>query len=454
MTKMSRTVFVTLTLLLMPCIAWTAASGPKIQQWQSKKGARVFYVPAPELPMVDVRLVFDAGSARNGTKAGLSGLTNGMLPEGAGTLDATAIAQKFEGLGARFSNGALRDMAVVSLRSLSEDKFLRPAVELLALVLGKPTFPDASLARERNRTLVALQSQQDALEDLTDIAFMRAVYADHPYAEQPLGREESIKTINRADLVAFHKQYYVAKNAVIAIVGAVDRARAESIAEELMAPLPEGAAAAPLPPVKPLTGAKVIRVDQASTQTHVMVGQPGMRRDDPDYFPLLVGNHVLGGSGLVSRLADEIREKRGLSYSQYSAFSPMRLEGPFTMGLQTRNDQAEQALALLNQLLREFIDKGPSEDELIAAKKNITGSFPLRIASNSNIVEYLAVIGFYGLPLDYLDTYNARIDAVTAASIRDSFKRRIKPDTLITVIAGGGPAPGPAAPPANSGTKG
>ena len=454
MTKLSRTVFVTLTFLLTPCIAWTAASGPKIQQWQSKKGARVYYVPAPELPMVDVRLVFDAGSARNGEKPGLSSLTNGMLPEGAGTLDATAIARKFEGLGARFSNGALRDMAIVSLRSLSEDKFLRPAVELLALVLGKPTFPDASLARERNRTLVALQSQQDALEDLTDIAFMRAVYPGHPYAEQPLGREDSIKTIQRADLVAFHKQYYVAKNAVIAIVGAVDRARAESIAEELMAALPEGTAATPLPPVKSLSEAKVIRVDQASTQTHVMVGQPGMRRDDPDYFPLLVGNHVLGGSGLVSRLADEIREKRGLSYSQYSAFSPMRLEGPFTMGLQTRNDQAEQALALLNQLLREFIDKGPSEEELIAAKKNITGSFPLRIASNSNIVEYLAVIGFYGLPLDYLDTYNSRVDAVTVAGIRDSFKRRIKPDALITVIAGGGTAPGPAAAPVKPETKG
>lgn len=443
MNKFVQSAFTLLTLLCVPSLLWAAAIGPKIEQWQSKKGARVYYVPAPELPMVDIRIVFDAGSARNGAKAGLSILTNGMLSEGAGKLDATAIAKRFEGLGARFSNAALRDMAVVSLRSLSEDKFLRPATELMALVLGQPTFPEKSLARERNRALIALQSQRDALDDLTDIAFMRGIYGDHPYAEQPLGREETIKTIQRADLIAFYKQYYVAKNTVIAIVGAIDRARAEAIADELMAPLAEGTPAAPLPTVKALDAARTIRVNQVSTQTHLMVGQPGMRRDDPDYFALLVGNHVLGGSGLVSRMAEEIREKRGLSYSQYSAFSPMRMDGPFTMGLQTRNDQAEQALALLTQLLREFIEKGPTDAELVAAKKNITGSFPLRIASNSNIVEYLSMIGFYGLPLDYLDTYNARVEAITADAIRDAFKRRIKPDALITVVAGGS---APAAP--------
>eukprot|EP00487_Bulimina_marginata_P002359 TRINITY_DN15484_c0_g1_i1.p1 TRINITY_DN15484_c0_g1~~TRINITY_DN15484_c0_g1_i1.p1 ORF type:complete len:134 (+),score=34.08 TRINITY_DN15484_c0_g1_i1:194-595(+) len=133
------------------------------------------------------------------------------------------------------------------------------------------------------------------------------------------------------------------------------------------------------------------------------MGQPGINRADPDYFALYVGNHILGGSGLVSKLSDEIREKRGLSYSVYSYFRPMRQWGPYQFGLQTRNDQAEEALDVLKNTLKTFIADGPSEDELIAAKQNITGGFALRVDSNSKIADYLAMIGFYGLPLDYLE---------------------------------------------------
>jgi len=149
-----------------------------------------------------------------------------------------------------------------------------------------------------------------------------------------------------------------------------------------------------------------------------------------------VGNHILGGSGLVSLLSEEVREKRGLSYSVYSYFLPMSERGPFLLGLQTKNDQADEAREVMMETLRRFRDEGPTEKELAAAIKNITGGFPLRIASNSQIVRYLAVIGFYGLPLDYLDRFNERVSAVTAEQIRDAFRRRVDPDRLATVIVG------------------
>lgn len=166
------------------------------------------------------------------------------------------------------------------------------------------------------------------------------------------------------------------------------------------------------------------------------MGQPGMHRGDPDYFPLYVGNHILGGSGLVSQLSQEVREKRGLSYSVYSYFSPMRRSGPFIIGAQTKNSQVDEAVAVIQQTLQRYLDNGPTEQELIAAKQNISGGFPLRIASNSKIVEYLAMIAFYDLPLDFLETFVTKVEAVTREQIHQAFKRRLDPDGFVVVTVG------------------
>ncbi len=414
-----------------------AQAAPEIQHWTSANGARVYFVPAPELPMVDVRIVFDAGSAKDGDQAGLAQLTNDLLSEGAGTLDADQIAERFEGVGANFGASALRDMAVVSLRSLTDPKLLEPALDTLSLVLREPTFPEAAFERERNRTLIGLRAEQQDPGAIAAKAFYRAVFASHPYAIPSNGTEESLKALARADVQAFHRRYYVAKNATVAIVGAVDRNGAQAIVERVLGKLPAGRAAATVPTVPALNNAEVTRIHHPSEQTHVLLGQPGMKRDDPDYFALYVGNHVLGGSGLVSRVSEEIREKRGLSYSAYSYFMPMRAAGPFTAGLQTRNDQAEEALGVLRQTLQGYISDGPSEQELTAAKKNITGGFALRVDSNAKIVENLAMIGFYNLPLDYLNTFIAKVEAVSVEQVRDAFQRRLDPEHMATVIVGG-----------------
>lgn len=423
-------------IVLMLVVAGNAIAAPKIQHWTTSNGARVFFFPSNALPMMDMRVVFDAGAARDGDKHGLALLTNGLLAEGAGEWNTGQIAERFDGVGATFSNSSHRDMSVFSLRTLTQKDLMDTALETFKVVLTQPTFPEDAFERERKRLLIGLESQKQSPQAISDKAFYKALYGEHPYAHLASGDVDSVKALAVDDLKAFYKQYFVAKNAVIAIVGDLNRQQATDIVENIMAGLAPGKASPALPKVGAITEAKKIEINFPSTQSHLLVGQPGMKRGDPDYFPLYVGNHILGGSGLVSTLSDEIREKRGLAYSSYSYFIPMREQGPFQLGLQTKNETAEEALAVLVEVLKKFVSEGPSEKQLVAAKKNLTGGFALKIASNSKIVENLASIGFYNLPLDYLDQYIANVEAVTLKQVKDAFKRRINPDKLVTVVVG------------------
>jgi zinc protease len=421
-------------------VAPLARATPKIQHWQTGNGAQVLFVPAPELPMVDVRVVLDAGSARDGDKPGLASLTAGMLTQGAGDWDADTLALRVESVGAQLGVSANRDMATASIRSLTQEDALQTAVETLATVLKDPTFAPADLERLRRNTLTALRKAEESPGSIASKALWRQVFGDHPYASDPDGTPESVASLSREDLVQFHRRYYTAANALVAIVGDLDRPQAEALAERVVGALPPGRRPEPLPEVAELASGHDEHIDFPSSQTTVLAGQPGMRRGDPDYFPLYLGNHILGGSGLVSLLMEQVREKRGLSYSTYSYFLPMARPGLFLMGLKTRNDQAEEARDVMMATLRRFIADGPSDEELIAAKKNVTGSLPLKIAENSDILAYLTVIGFYRLPLDYLDRLTDRIESVTAAQIRDAFTRRVHPDRLAVITVG--PTPG------------
>ncbi len=433
MPSIQRLLFIALVLLSQPLWA-----GPKIQTWETTNGARVWFVAAPDLPIVDARVVFDAGSARDAKQPGLAQLTNGVMTDGAGQWNADQIAERLESVGAELGNGAARDMAWVSMRSLKEKSALDTTVETLATILAQPTFGKEDLERNRQAMLAGLRREEQSPGSIGKKRFMQELYGDHPYAIHGGGTQESVTGMGLADLRAFHQRYYVAKNALIAIVGALDNKEAAALAERITKGLAAGERAAKIPPVAEIAKGKKISHSFPSSQSHIFVGQPGMRRGDPDYFPLYVGNHVLGGSGFGSRLMDEVRENRGLSYSVYSYFSPMRDRGPFMMGAQTQNAKRDQALQVMNETLREFIEQGPTEKELTASKQNITGGFPLKIASNSKIVEYIAMLGFYDLPLDYLDTLVDKVNAVTREQIREAFQRRVHPDRMVTVVVGNG----------------
>lgn len=419
-------------------LSLSAGATPKIEHWTLENGARVYFVRTTELPLVHLQLVFDAASSRDPEgKDGVGVLTNAMLRQGAEGLSADEIALGFERLGAEFGTSAERDMAVVELRSLSDRKLLDPALELLGSVLAKPTFPEDALERERARALVALQRDEQQPDVIAEKAFWRAVYGEHPYARHPLGTPDTVRVLTRDDLVAHHARYYTGANAWLAIVGNASEREAKSIARRVLGGLPRGEPAPPLPPVPARSKPNQRLIEFPAQQSHLRLGGPGIARNHPDYFPLLVGNYTLGGGGLVSRLAEEIREKRGYSYSVYSYFLPMRERGPFVLGLQTKNAQRDDALRVVRKVLADFVAQGPTAEELEAAKKHLTGSFPLRLDSNKKIAGNLAVIGFYGLPLDYLDTFIQRVEAVTAEQIRAAFQRHVDPEALVTVIVGG-----------------
>lgn len=413
------------------------SASPDIQHWQTDNGTRVLYVEAKELPMVDLRLVFDAGAARDGDLPGTALMTISMLEEGAAGMNADEIASGFADVGARFSTSSKRDMAVISLRTLTDRSAQKPAVELFTQLVSQPDFPKDAFNRLQNQLKTRLQSEKQSPGAVASRAFYQNLYDEHPYANMPSGTDASVEAIDTEVLKDFYEQYFVAENATLVIVGDVDKQEAKRLANKVTGNLPAGKKAEPLPAVPPLKTSQEKVIDHPSTQTHLLVGQPGMTRHDPDYFPLYVGNHILGGSGLVSIINDEIREKRGLSYSAYSAFVPMQKKGPFLMSLQTRNEQAGEALSVLKQTLSEFIEYGPSKTQLGDAKKNITGGFALRVDSNQDIADYLAMMGFYELPLDYLQTFKDKVNAVTVDEIKDAFERRIDENSLLTVRVGG-----------------
>ena len=412
-----------------------------IDAWNTPNGARVLFVQAAEIPMLDVRVVFDAGAARDGELPGLAQLTSAMLTEGAGIADVDAIARHFEGLGANINTDSYRDMAIASLRTLSDPQYRDPALTLFYDVVAQPTFPASSLDRLRQQMLLGLQQEKQSPGALAQKAFFKGLYPNLPYGIPPNGTEDSLTRITSDDLRRFHQQYYVAANMVIAMIGDIDRTQAEMIALQLDNQLPKGQAAPKLASAQPLQEAQQEHLEFPSSQTHILVGGIGVKRGDPDWFALTVGNEVLGAGGFSSRLNQIIRQDNGLAYSVYSHFIPMASEGPFLINLQTRNDQTQQALTLLNDTLQSFVETGPTDEELEAAKRHILGSFPLQTASNSNIVDYLGMIGFYDLPLDYLDTYIGNIEKVDIKAIKKAFGRVVQPEAMLTVTAGQETAP-------------
>lgn len=407
-----------------------------IQHWQTKNGARVYFVEAHELPMIDLRFVFDAGGARDGAKPGLASTVNSMLDEGTATRDTTKIAADLEHVGANLSASSHRDMAVVQLRVLSDTQYRDPALDVFADVVANPQFPVAALNRIMQGSEVGLQQQEQSPATMAKRHFYKLLYGSHPYAEPPTGTKKTLESITQKDLVDFHKRYYVAKNLTVAIVGDLTRGEAELVAEKATQLLVSGEPAAKLPEVASLKKEKHFHQEFPSAQTHVLIGQPGIRYGEKDFYALDIANEILGGGGFTSRLMKALRQERGMTYGAYSGFTLMRERGPFMISFSTRADQMKEALSVTQNILTDFVKSGPTDDELKEAKASIIGSFPLSTASNASISGYLGAIGFYGLPLDYLDQYLVRIQDVSKGDIQHALKHHLHPSRLLTVTVG------------------
>ncbi|KQN44546.1 peptidase M16 [Pseudomonas sp. Leaf48] len=406
-----------------------------VQTWNTAEGAKVLFVEARELPMFDMRLIFAAGSSQDGDAPGLALLTNAMLNEGVAGKDVGAIAQGFEGLGADFGNGAFKDMAVASLRSLSATDKREPALKLFAEVVGKPTFPADSFARIKNQMLAGFEYQKQNPGKLASLELMSRLYGDHPYAHASDGTAKTVPAITVAQMQAFHAKAYAAGNVVIALVGDLSRAEAEAIAAQVSTALPKGAALPKIAqPSEPK--ASIGHIEFPSKQTTLMLSQLGIDRDDPDYAALSMGNQILGGGGFGTRLMSEVREKRGLTYGVYSGFTPMQARGPFMINLQTRAEMSEGTLKLVQDVLAEYLKTGPTEKELDDAKRELAGSFPLSTASNADIVGQLGAIGFYNLPLSHLEDFMQQSQSLTVEQVKAALNKHLSTDKMVIVSAG------------------
>lgn len=420
--------------MVLGALALPAAAVLPIEHWTASSGARVYFVRAPAIPMVDIAVALDAGSRRDPVgKAGLASFTADALDGGVPGMDEQAIAAALADVGAQRASAVSEDRAVVTLRSLTSANELAAALGIVERTLAAPAFPDTVIARERERIVQALREAQTKPETQLQQAFDQLLYPSHPYGRHATA--ESVATLTAADLRAFHRRHFAASRAVVAIIGDVDRARAEAIAEQLTRGLPKGESPEALPAVtKPAPTER--RIEHAASQSHIQLGTTAIAWGDPDQFPLLVGNYVLGGGGFVSRLYNEVREKRGLAYSVYSYPMPNLQPGRFVIGLQTQREQTDTALKVVRDTLEGFLRDGPTAQEVAAAKSNLVGGFPLRIDSNRKILDYLVVIGFHRLPLDYLERWSDRVQAVSVEQIRAAFARHVPAQGLVSVVVG------------------
>jgi len=415
-----------------------------IEKLDSYNGAKAYLVQTKTLPMVDIEVSIDAGDRYDPIgKSGLADMTAALMNYGArgseGALNEAQIADEIADLGANIGLSVGGERATLRIRSLSRKDLRDRAVRLVAAMLSAPTYDPKIVEREKQRTITNLLEAETKPEYALERRFKKSVYGDYPLAYSPSAK--SIASVNAIDLKQFHKQFYRGDRMIVSIVGDVDRVQANEIVQILLQKVPEsGPAIAKIPglprsAVEPLAQREV-QIPFDSQQAHIAMGMTAVTRSNPDYFPLLVGNYILGGGGFVSRLMAEVREKRGLAYSVSSYFAPGKDAGIFQAGLQTKNDQAALALEVMSSTIAKFIADGPTPSELVAAKSNLMNGYPLRIDNNRKLLDNVSSIAWNDLTLDTMDVWTKQVEAVSLEQVTDAFQKYLAMDRMQIVVLG------------------
>jgi len=433
-----------LALILFTLISLPAVAGIPIQQWSHSNGSKIYLVEAKTIPMLDIQVDWFAGSVGDPiNKLGLASMTASLIDKGSKVGQRVILesetADHLASLGASLSFSAGAEKASMRLRTLSDEKRRNELVKLAADILKEPIFDQKIVMREKARVISAIKESNLKPEFILSKELDRQIYGDHPFGKTPT--VDTIQSITSADMIDFYKSRYAVQDAKITIVGDINRQEADLIISRLMATLPIKAKVLTKAPEvklfeKKSPEQKVIKIPHAAQQAHISIGMPTISRKDPDYFPMLLGNYILGGGGFVSRLTSEVREKRGLAYSIFSYVAPGRQVGPFVAGMQTKKEQAELAVDVMRKTISDFVASGPTELEMVAAKSNLINGFPLRIDSNKKILDNVASIAWNDLPLDTLDTWTDQMRAVTREQVIAAFKKNLDVDKLVTVVVG------------------
>lgn len=431
-------------IFLLAFISAPTFAGIPIQQWAHSNGARIYLVEARSIPMLDIQVDWTAGSIGDPVnKLGLASMTAALIDKGskvgAKVVLESETSDYLANLGASLSFSAGAERASMRLRTLSDEQRRDQLIKLIADILKEPLFDQKILAREKARVIAAIKESNLKPESILSEEFNRQIYGDHPFGA--VVTEKTIQSITSADMIDFYKSRYAVQDAKVTIVGDISRAEAELLVGRLMSTLPLKAKVQTRTPEvklfdKKSNDQKIIKIPHAAQQAHISIGMPTISRKDPDYFPMLLGNYVLGGGGFVSRLTSEVREKRGLAYSISSYIAPGRQVGPFVAGMQTKKEQADLAVDVMRKTITAFVDAGPTESEMISAKSNLINGFPLRIDSNKKILDNVASIAWNDLPLDTLDTWADQMRAVTREQVIAAFQKNLDVNKLVTVVVG------------------
>jgi zinc protease len=387
------------------------------------------------LPMVSIELLIHAGSRYDTPNhEGLANLTARLLTYGTKRRSALEISESLDFIGASLSTDCGEDLATISMTILKKD--LTTGLELLAEILTAAAFPTDEIDRRKQSIIASIRAKEENPGEIAQKRFQQTLYPDSPFGRPVEGTEASVKMIPEASLTEFYGRYYRPNRTIMAVVGDVSHQELTKAVEEAFAGWTKGEPpGAPLIPAN--TGsAENIRVNRELTQANIILGHAGVGRENPDYYAIQVMNYILGGGGFSSRLMESVRNERGLAYSVYSYFSAEKGRGSFQLVMQTKNDSAQQAIRVATDEMRRIRQKPVSEEDLNDAKDYLTGSFPLRFDTNRKVANFLALVEFFGLGLDYRERYPEFIRKVTGEDVLRVAKQYLHPEKLISVVVG------------------
>lgn len=411
---------------------------PFVQELNNALKVRTLFVETHDLPIVDIQLTFNAGSAQDETLAqGLFGTANmaaKLMLEGTDQYTAKQINNTFESLGAKVNVSAHRDMFIVRLRVLSEPKKLNAALNLLLHVIQKSNFNHSGLNLVISNTKLGQKQVQENPSRLMNIRFYRALYGQHPYAEPSVGTHASIRKISPELLQQFRNQLLVAQNSNIAITGDLSASQATEISNIIAQALPQGSAAQAIAEPIESNDFNISFIPHQSSQAYITMGHLGISRNHPDRVALEVANRIFGGSSFNSILSKELRVKRGLTYSASSMLTTTQVAGVFSLSYSTQQDKLMESIQVAHQSLTNFITQPITQQQLNETKEGMLYAYPMTFSSNANINAQIAAIAFYGLPTDYLNIYQKKINSLSLNQLQSAIKKHLHADKLTIVI--------------------
>jgi zinc protease len=411
---------------------------PQVNEFKLDNGLRVITVEKHTLPVIEGRLILDAGSQREpAAKNGLASLTGRLLSEGTADMSGAEIARQMDALGAQYSTGAGYSTAFTDIVALKN--VFPQAMALAAKTVISPSFPATEFIRVKNQALAAYQQNHARAAGLASDAFVRAAFDTvAPFSRPASGTLATIGALTRDDVASWHRSMYAPSAATLLLVGDITPAEARTVAQQAF-----GGWTATRPamtpvanPIRQSTGTRVILVDRpGSVQSSMVIGQPGFQGSDPDYIPMLALNHVLGGA-VSSRLNTNLREKHGYTYGIFSGLDLRPGAGTFQMQSEVRTNATDSALAEAIAEYRRIVTEAVPLEELKGGLNNLVSGFPSAVQSVQGLTGRLQNLIVWGLPIDFYTTYRERLSAVTPADVQRVASSKLTPDNLVVVVAG------------------